>query len=141
MTRRAFTPALIALGVCGCGEPSRPVQPVVLPAVSAPAPSPAPSASASAAAPTEPAGRFDRGAAQSALSGVSIDHCLSPAASSLSGAVILVFAPTGVITSVKVEGPLAGTPAGSCVGAAFGAARVPPFDGPPMVVRRSFHAP
>jgi hypothetical protein len=151
LTSSARAPlAALALGAAAwaCGEPARPVvQPVVLPSATAAAPGPsAPIASASAApeAPEAPARApelFDRGAAVSALSAVSLTHCLSPSTPNLSGAVILVFSPSGAVTSAKVEGPHAGAAAGACVAAAYSAARVPAFDGPPMVVRRSFHAP
>ncbi len=159
LPRLPRSPALLPLAglaalAAACGEAPRPVEPVAIPSASdagtgpnvAPAPpaSAAPSAAATAEPPSDATGqpaRFDRGAAAAALGGVSVDRCRTAAEPNLSGAVIVVFAPSGVVTSTKVEGPHAGTPIGGCVAQAYRAARVPPFDGPPITVRKAFHAP
>ncbi len=55
------------------------------------------------------------------------------------GKVKVTFAPSGNVTSASVEGPpFAGTAVGGCVAAAFRSAHVPPFDGGPISVSKSF---
>jgi hypothetical protein len=52
--------------------------------------------------------------------------------------VSVTFAPSGRVTSAKVEGgPFSGTPTGVCIATAFRSAAVPPFDGSPITVRKS----
>ena len=141
--KRAAVPALALLHVAACGEPARSVEPVAIPSASPaataePAASVSPATSASAPAPARTSDHFDRGAAAAALSAVEIGHCRTAAEPNLSGSVTIAFAPTGVATSAKVDGPHAATPIGGCIAAAYRAARVPPFDGQPMVVHKSF---
>jgi hypothetical protein len=83
-------------------------------------------------------GPFDRGAASAALGRISVRHC-SASGQSGSGRVVVTFSPTGRVANVDLSGsPLTGTPAGRCVTAAFFGAAVPPFDGGPVRVAKSF---
>jgi predicted Zn finger-like uncharacterized protein len=121
--------------------------------------SPTPSATASAKASAEPApqptasatasggdsggaGRdFNKGAATAALAAAAgaAKGCKSQANGTTgSASVRVVFAPSGNVTSATVNGPpFAGTPAGSCIAAAFKGAHVPPFDGSPVAVSKT----
>lgn len=57
-----------------------------------------------------------------------------------SAPVSVTFAPSGHVTTARVEGDVfAGTPAGSCVARALRAATVHPFEGSPVTVHGSVH--
>jgi hypothetical protein len=52
--------------------------------------------------------------------------------------VAVTFAPTGHVSNAVIEsGPFVGTAAGSCVASKFRAAKVPPFSGDAVLVRKS----
>jgi hypothetical protein len=52
--------------------------------------------------------------------------------------VSVTFAPSGRVTSAKVDGgPFSGTPTGGCIATAFRGVTVPPFDGSPVTVRKT----
>lgn len=77
----------------------------------------------------------------SALSGAAggARGCKQPDGPTGSGKVRVTFSPAGNVSSATVEGPpFAGTPVGGCVAAAFRSAHVPPFDGAPVSVSKSF---
>ena len=81
---------------------------------------------------------FDRGAAAAALAGISVAHCAASGQVG-TGHVTVTFSPTGRVSGVVVDDPsFSGTPAGRCVPAAFFRAAVPPFDGAPVRVGKSF---
>jgi predicted Zn finger-like uncharacterized protein len=94
-------------------------------------------------APAAAAGKeFDRAAALSALSSAasSARGCKKPDGPTGSGKVKVTFAPSGNVTSSTVDGPpFAGTPVGGCVASAFRGAHVPPFDGAPVSVSKTFN--
>jgi predicted Zn finger-like uncharacterized protein len=84
---------------------------------------------------------FDRAAALSALNKAAgaAKGCKKDDGPTGSGKVRVTFAPSGNVTSATVEGPpFAGTPVGGCVASAFRGAHVPPFDGSPVAVPKSF---
>ncbi len=87
-------------------------------------------------APTAP---FDRAAAAAALSGAmaSAKGCLTGTGPRGSGKVTVVYAPSGVVKSVAIGAPYAGTPVGACVVAAFRATRVPEFVGADVTVGKA----
>lgn len=84
---------------------------------------------------------FDREAATAALSAAadSARACKADEGPTGRGKIQVTFAPSGSVTSAVVEGPpFAGTPVGGCVASAFTSARVPPFDGAPVDITKSF---
>jgi hypothetical protein len=84
---------------------------------------------------------FDRAAAAAALSAAAdaARACKEAGGPTGSGEVKVTFAPSGEVTSTTVEGPpFAGTPVGGCVVSHFTGARVPPFDGSPVSITKSF---
>ena len=84
---------------------------------------------------------FDRAAAMSALGGAAgaAKGCKKPDGPTGGGKVRVTFAPSGNVTSATVEGPpFAGTPVGGCIASAFRGAHVPPFEGSPVAVSKSF---
>jgi hypothetical protein len=54
-----------------------------------------------------------------------------------SGKVAITFSPSGAVRSVQMEAPFAERDVGSCVLRAMGRARVSPFEGDPVVVKKS----
>ncbi len=83
-------------------------------------------------------GPFDRGAAASALAGVSVSHC-GASGQVGTGHATVTFSPTGRVGSVVVDDAnFAGTPAGRCVQTALFNARIPPFSGAAVSVGKSF---
>lgn len=107
--------------------------------------SPSP-AQAAAPSPTNkpPAPEFDRGAAATALAAAAgaAKGCSTPGGPTGTVRVRVVYAPTGKISSAQVEGaPIAGTPVGGCIAAAFRGASIPPFDGSPVSVSKSVSIP
>ncbi len=83
---------------------------------------------------------FDRAAANSALSSIaaSAASCKKPDGPTGSGKVAVTFAPSGKATTATIEGSFAGTSVGSCVAGRFRGAKVPPFAGSPVTVRKTF---
>lgn len=86
---------------------------------------------------------FDRGAAVAALGLASsaASTCVAARTRSRTALVQVTFSPNGEVSSVKVEPPFEGTPEGRCIADKFRAARVPPFDGPIVVVRKPVTVP
>ncbi|HZF47443.1 MAG TPA: hypothetical protein VE093_02275 [Polyangiaceae bacterium] len=104
------------------------------PATAAPAETP------KAPAPPAPSGNeFDRSAASSAMSAAASKAmgCKGEGPSG-TASVSVTFAPSGRVTSAKVDGgPFSGTPTGGCIATAFRGVTVPPFDGSPVTVRKT----
>jgi hypothetical protein len=122
-------------------EPAAPTTPkpeatTAAPATAAPAPTEPPKATP----PPPPAGNeFDKGAASAAMSAAA-SRAMACKGDGPSGtaSVSVTFAPSGRVTSAKVDGgPFSGTPTGGCIATAFRSATVPPFDGSPITVRKS----
>jgi predicted Zn finger-like uncharacterized protein len=106
-----------------------------------PADPPPAATAAPAAAPAAGGNEFNRGAAASALGAAagSAKSCKKADGPTGTGRVKVTFAPSGNVTSAVVDGPpFSGTSVGGCVAAAFRGAHVPPFDGAPVVVSKSF---
>ncbi len=100
---------------------------------------------------------FDRGAAATALGAVSVVPCAGR--DGALGHVKVTFAPSGEVTSVKIDGPIesarldsdpssthasahdAGASEARCIIAAFSAVHVPPFSGGPITVGKTFSVP
>lgn len=83
---------------------------------------------------------FSRDSALSALSvaATSAARCRSTEGPFGTARVAVTFAPNGNVTTAVVEGPpFAGTPVGSCIALTFREARVSPFSGAPVTVRKS----
>jgi len=83
---------------------------------------------------------FDRDSAVSALNAAakSAARCRSDEGPFGAARVAVTFAPNGNTTTAVVEGPpFAGTPVGSCIARTFREARVSPFTGAPVTVRKS----
>jgi len=96
----------------------------------APALLPAPPASTST---------FDRYAAAAALGKVDLSSCKEIEGPDGTGHVTVTFVNDGSVQSAVVDqGPYAGTARGACVAAKFRAATVPPFEGAPVRVGKSF---
>ncbi len=94
-----------------------------------------------APAPVSNAGPFSISAAQAALgsAAASAGSCKKPGGPTGAGKVQVTFAPSGRVTSATVNGPpFAGTPVGGCVASMFRRAKVPPFNGSPVTVSKSF---
>lgn len=83
---------------------------------------------------------FSRSAAVSALNAAasSAASCKKPDGPTGRGQVSVTFAPSGRVTTANVGGAFAGTSVGGCVASVFRRATVPPFDGSPVTVRKSF---
>jgi hypothetical protein len=107
------------------------------PAITAPAPgAPPPTAPTS----TKAEGPFNQDAARAALaSAVSqASACRKPGDPSGVAAVTITFSPSGRVTSATIAGPpFAGTPTGGCIAATLRRARVPPFTGEMVTVRKT----
>jgi hypothetical protein len=82
--------------------------------------------------------QFDRGAANNALSRISLAHCGNSGQVG-TGHATVTFSPSGGVQNVVVDdGSFSGTPAGRCVQTAFFNARIPAFAGAPVRVGKSF---
>jgi len=82
---------------------------------------------------------FEVGNALAALhaSAGSASHCVASSGPA-TARVHVTFAPSGRVTVATIGGdPLAGTKAGGCVARTLRSARMDPFDGPPVTVRRT----
>ncbi len=103
-------------------------------------PTEAPVASAEAAAVQHPP--FAAAAARAALESAagSAPACKRPGGPTGSGRVTVTFAPSGRVTTATVSGgDYGGSAVGGCVAGLFRRARVPPFDGAPTTVAKSFN--
>ncbi|HOU91915.1 MAG TPA: zinc-ribbon domain-containing protein [Polyangiaceae bacterium] len=87
---------------------------------------------------------FDKGAASAALTSAAsaATSCKRPDGPTGSGRVMVTFAPSGRVTTANVTGgAFGGTSVGSCIASVFRSARVPPFEGAPVTVSKSFNIP
>jgi hypothetical protein len=123
--------------------PASPVTKTDAPPASTPtvaAPPPPPAETAKAAPPPPPAAdEFSKSAASAALSAAAsrAASCKGDGPSG-SATVSVTFAPSGRVTSARVEGgTFAGTPTGGCIATAFRGASVPPFGGSPVTVKKT----
>jgi hypothetical protein len=85
-------------------------------------------------------GQFDTGAARASLNAAAggARACKQEGDPSGSASVSITFAPSGRVTSAKVQGPpFAGTATGGCIASAFRSATVPPFEGSPVTVNKT----
>jgi hypothetical protein len=89
----------------------------------------------------EPGGAaFDRSAASSSLSSVSLLPCKQTKGPSGDGHVVVTFAPSGEPQDVVVDrDPFKGTAVGRCIAGQYKRARVPKFSGPAVSVGKTFH--
>jgi predicted Zn finger-like uncharacterized protein len=84
---------------------------------------------------------FNKGAAISALSSAAsaASGCKRPDGPTGSGKAVVTFAPSGNVTSATVSGgSFGGTSVGGCIASVFRRAKVPPFEGGPVTVSKSF---
>ncbi len=87
---------------------------------------------------------FDKGAASAALSSAAsaATSCKRADGPTGTGRVLVTFAPSGRVTTANVTGGgFGGTSVGGCVASVFRSARVPPFEGSPVTVSKSFNIP
>jgi hypothetical protein len=93
------------------------------------------------AAPKEEASAdFDRQAAATAISEVSLQKCKATNAPKGDGHVMITFTPGGSATTAQVDkGPWVGTPVAKCMGKAFKKTKVPAFKGESVTVGKTFH--
>lgn len=92
--------------------------------------------------PSSGVGSFNKGAAISALSSAAsaASGCKRPGGPTGSGRAIVTFAPSGRVTSANISGgSFGGTSVGGCIASVFRRAKVPPFDGGPVTVSKSFN--
>lgn len=85
---------------------------------------------------------FNKGAAAAALGAAAggAKACKKPDGPTGSGRVKVTFAPSGNVTTANVDGPpFAGTSTGGCIAGEFRGVHVPPFDGSPVTVTKSFN--
>lgn len=93
---------------------------------------------------SEQAPPFSRDSARAALSAAAgaAQSCRASGAASTRAVVSVTFAPSGRATTAVVSGgSYAGTRAGSCIAQAFRRARVSPFAGSPVTVRKTVRLP
>lgn len=88
----------------------------------------------------KPAAAFDKGAAKTALAAAaSAAASCGAGGAPAKGKIQVTFAPSGKVSGAQlVEGPFAGTTAGTCAMRHFRAAKVPAFAGAPVTVAKSF---
>jgi hypothetical protein len=88
---------------------------------------------------SEATGGFDVAAAEAAIEAAfrRARECRSASDPKGVATVTLTYAPSGRITTALVSGTFAGTSIGSCVAAALRSARIPPFSGSLVTVKRS----
>jgi hypothetical protein len=102
---------------------------------------PAPGTPVTAAPPsTEPEGPFNAEAARAALASsvAQASACRKPGDPSGVAVVTITFSPSGRVTSATIGGPpFAGTPTGGCIAATLRRARVPPFTGDMVTVKKT----
>ena len=94
----------------------------------------------SPASPASVSGRaFDRGAAAASLGSINVASCRQADGPTGAGHVKVTFQPSGTVSAVEVdEPPFRGTSVGGCLAAKFRSAHVPPFDGAPVIVGKTF---
>jgi DNA-directed RNA polymerase subunit RPC12/RpoP len=128
----AGEPAPAPAGLTSAAVPNGPAP---LPAANGPAPAAiAPPSGARAK------GDFNTQAAREALEDAAgrAGKCRNIDTPSGTARVAVTFAPTGHVSNAVIEsGPFVGTAAGSCVASKFRAAKVPPFSGDAVLVRKS----
>lgn len=98
-------------------------------------------AGAVAGAEARPGHDFDRAAAARALAekALAVKSCGTPNGTNRTVKVSVTFAPSGEVRSAVVHDPsLASTAVGACVAARFREARIPAFEGAPVIVSKSF---
>lgn len=103
-------------------------------------PSSVASVEAASTAPSEAPGPFDPSAASLALEQAATEASSCRKGTDPSGIakVMITFAPSGRATAATISGPpFAGTETGSCVAAQLRGARVPPFEGDYMTVKKT----
>lgn len=86
-------------------------------------------------------GTFSRSAAVTALTSAAsaASGCKRPGGPTGTGKAIVTFAPSGRVTSANVTGgSFGGTSVGGCIASVFRNAKIPPFDGDPVTVSKSF---
>ncbi len=130
------TPGTSSAGAVPGAAAAAPPQAQAAPAAGGAEPAGGPAASG-------PGAELDRAAAASALRPIasSLSSCKASPEDSGRGSVAVTFVPSGAVSVAVVDGPFAGTPTGACIARLFRTARVPPFTGAPVVVRRSFNVP
>jgi hypothetical protein len=88
----------------------------------------------------EVSAEFDKQAATTALTEVSLQKCRATNVAKGEGHITITFAPSGDAQSAHVDkGPWVGTPAAKCMAKEFKKARVPAFKGDPVTVGKLFH--
>lgn len=88
---------------------------------------------------TAAASSFDRQAAVTALSELSLQRCRPPNAERGEGHVTITFAPTGSVREARIDrGPWSGSPVEKCMVKAFKTVKVPAFKGEPVTVGKNF---
>lgn len=83
---------------------------------------------------------LNRGAALAALANASVtaSRCTFPDSPTGEGRVQVTFDPSGTVVGVRVPAPFEGTQSGPCIQRAFRSARIPAFNGAPVVLKRRF---
>ncbi|HEY3496194.1 MAG TPA: hypothetical protein VGK73_15955 [Polyangiaceae bacterium] len=128
------------------GRPSTPSTPATAAAATA-KPAPTATAKPAPAAPTEPreprvegTGPFDAAAARASLETAAAvaSSCRKDGDPSGVAVVTITFSPTGRVTTANIGGPpFAATPTGGCIASTMRKARVPPFAGEMVTVRKT----
>lgn len=86
-----------------------------------------------------PSGEFDRGAASSSISEISLQRCKATNAPRGEGHVQITFTASGAVDKVTIDkGPWVGTPVGKCMAKEFKKAKVPAFKGDAVTVGKTF---
>lgn len=93
-----------------------------------------------------PGAEFDRSAALKSLSAAAEDAkgcATQPSKGTPARRIKVTFAPTGLVSSAAIQDDeaFAASPSGRCVAARFRRAHVPPFEGSPVTVSKSFVVP
>jgi hypothetical protein len=89
--------------------------------------------------PPPSSGTFDRVATAAVLGAIDVQACKKQGGLRGQGSVLLWLDPSGTVSSAQADsGPYPGTPQGDCIERKFRRARVPPFTGGPVSVRKSF---
>lgn len=82
---------------------------------------------------------FDAAAASSAISAAfaRASSCLKDGDSNKPATILLTYAPSGRVTTAVLQGPYSGTAVGGCIASTLRTARVPPFAGDYVTVKRT----
>jgi len=88
-------------------------------------------------APANP-GDFDIEAVTRAFSGIRLDDCAPTNEHKITGHATITISPTGMVNSVHVDAPYAGTALAACIEQRYRSARVPPFSEPSRIVGKRF---